>query len=132
MAFDQSTADRICALVAEGYSVRKAGRESGVPAPTFLLWCSERKELAERYARAREMGNDAEFEELQELQDLAPQVGPSGAIDPGWVAWKRLQVDTRKWALSKKAPKKYGDKIETTHEMGDSVSKIVREIVRAG
>ena len=40
-------------------------------------------------------------------------------------------VDARKWAAGKLRPKVYGEKIETTHEVGESVTKIVREIVRA-
>ena len=35
----------------------------------------------------------------------------SGATDSGAVQKQRLQVDTRKWLLSKLAPKRYGDKI---------------------
>lgn len=130
--YTQEKAAAVCALVAEGQSLRKACEVEGIKAPTFLLWCSERELLAEQYTRARALGNDAEFEALSALQDMEPQLSPSGSVDTGWVAWKRLQIDTKKWELSKKAPKKYGDKIETTHELGESVSKIVREIVRAG
>ena len=36
----------------------------------------------------------------------------SGATDSGAVADKKVQIDTRKWLLSKLAPKKYGDKLE--------------------
>jgi hypothetical protein len=130
--FTQDKANAVCALVAEGQSLRKACEAESIKAPTFLLWCSERESLAEQYARARALGNDAEFEALSELQDMAPQLGPSGSVDAGWVAWKRLQIDTKKWELSKKAPKKYGEKIEATHEAGESIQRIVREIVRAG
>jgi hypothetical protein len=34
-----------------------------------------------------------------------------GATDSGAVQKQRLQVDTRKWLLSKIAPRKYGDKV---------------------
>ena len=36
-------------------------------------------------------------------------------VDIGWVAWKRVQIDTMKWLLSKRNPKKYGDKIGLEH-----------------
>lgn len=131
--FDQAKADAICARIAEGASLRKACQEIGNPpsAAGFLLWCSKNSALAEQYARARATGTEIEFEELDDLQSQEPQRDTFGKIDPAWVAWRRLQVDTKKWALSKKAPRKYGEKIETTHEVGDSVKEIVRTIVRA-
>ena len=39
----------------------------------------------------------------------APERTDKG-IDPAWVNLKRLQVDTIKWALSKRNPKKYADR----------------------
>jgi hypothetical protein len=35
-----------------------------------------------------------------------------GKVDNAMVQKQRLRVDTRKWLLSKLAPKKYGDKLE--------------------
>lgn len=113
--YSEELATRICSSVAEGKSLRSSARETGLTAPTFLRWCDERHDLAERYARARSLGADVEFEALADLHDEEPKRGPSGGVDAGWVAWKRLQIDTAKWALSKKAPKRYGDKMETTH-----------------
>jgi len=115
-------AAKVCELVAEGQSLRAACEAVGVKNPTFLLWCDKDAALAEQYARAREKGIDAEFERLQEAVEEPPERGPSGGVDAGWVAWKRLQVDTKKWALSKKAPKKYGDKLDIEHKGGLSVS----------
>jgi hypothetical protein len=129
--YSQELAAAICARVSEGESLRKACQENGTTHTSFLRWCNESAELANQYARARTVGTDAEFERLDDLQEELPERNQYGAVDTGWVAWKRLQIDTKKWALSKKAPKKYGEKIETTHEVGDSVKKIVREIVRA-
>lgn len=130
--FTQEKADAICSRVAEGASLRKACEENSISHTAFLLWCRTRTELANQYAQARTVGTEAEFEALAELQEELPERGPSGTVDPGWVAWKRLQIDTRKWELSKKAPKKYGEKLETTVEAGESIQRIVREIVRAG
>ena len=127
--FTQEKANAICALVAEGKSLREAARAEGLSHTAFLLWCNERPELANQYARARATGTDAEFEELEALQAEEPRLNASGSVDPGWVAWKRLQVDTKKWALSKKAPKKYGEKLETTHEVGESIREITRKII---
>lgn len=114
MAYSKELADAICARLAEGESLRKACKntEGGPAVSTFLLWCSNDAALAEQYARARATGTDAEFEELADLEEMQPERDDKGKIDPGFVAWKKLQIDTKKWALSKKAPRKYGEKLE--------------------
>ena len=115
MAFNQATADLICERLAGGESLRSICRDDGMPAhPTVLLWARENPEFADQYARAREIGDDHEFEGLQDLADEEPERGPTGAVDSGWVAWQKNRIDVRKWSLARKRPKKYGDKIETT------------------
>jgi hypothetical protein len=117
--FTQEKADAVCALVAEGESLRKACESVGMKHPTFLLWCDQNQALADQYTRARSVGADIEFEGLQELADEPPEKTASGSVDAGWVAWQRNRIDVRKWSLSKKAPKKYGDKVDLTHSGGD-------------
>ena len=36
-------------------------------------------------------------------------------IDPGFEAWRKTEIDARKWLASKILPKVYGDKIELNH-----------------
>jgi hypothetical protein len=57
----------------------------------------------------------------------------SGATDSGAVAKQRLQVDTRKWMLSKLAPRKYGDRLELAGDPKNpiTVARIERVIVNA-
>lgn len=129
---DEAKAAEICALMEGGESLSGACREIGVKRQTFLLWVKNDPALADTYARARETCIDVRFEVLQGTKELKPERGPAGTVDPGWVAWQRLQVDTEKWALSKLAPRKYGEKIETTLEIGESVQKIVREVIDPG
>jgi hypothetical protein len=113
--FSQEIADAVCKRVGEGESLRAACEAEGTTHPTFLRWCLESKELADQYTRAREIGADVEFEGLQDLADEPPEKTASGSVDPGWVAWQRGRIDIRKWALSKKAPRKYGDKLDLNH-----------------
>lgn len=73
--------------------------------------------FCDQYARAREVGLDELAEEALEIADT-PQEGEETEDDGEKVKVKRgdmlghrkLQVDTRKWLLSKLAPKKYGEK----------------------
>ena len=81
---------------------------------TVLMWARDDAEFANQYARARDIGVDVEFDGLEELSDAKPERDDKGKVDPGWVQYQKLRIDTRKWTLARKAPKKYGDKLETT------------------
>ena len=113
-----------------GLSCFKACQAAGVPHNTFLRWVDDDPQLADRYAGARHNLIERMANDLLEISDSPVPTTDSGATDSGAVQDKRLRVDTRKWLLSKLAPKKYGDKIETTHQVGESITKIVREIVK--
>jgi hypothetical protein len=51
-------------------------------------------------------------DEVMELADAPVPTLDNGATDPGLVRQRQLQVDTRKWFLSKLAPKIYGDRLD--------------------
>ena len=109
-----TTAAQVLESIRRGDSLRAACREAGIGASTFLDWVGDDKELAEQYVRARETGADAEFERLLEMADAEPERTERG-VDSGWVQWQRMRVDTMKWALSKKAPRKYGERLDLKH-----------------
>ena len=50
-------------------------------------------------------------------------------VDQEHIGRSRLRIDTRKWAASKLAPKKYGDKLDLNHAGGLNV-KIGKEYRR--
>ena len=130
------TRQAILERLKEGLSLRKAAEANGVAAATVLGWVDADAAYSEQYARARALGYQLLADEILEISDDATgdvidtEHGPK--VDAERVARSKLRVDSRKWMLSKMLPKVYGDKIETTHELGESVTKIVREIVRAG
>ena len=128
--FTQEKADAICARLAEAESLRAICRDMGISHSLVLKWASENEAFRDQYTRAREYGAEADFDGLQDMADEQPERTASGSVDPGWIAWQRNRIDVRKWSLSKTLPKKYGEKVESTLELGDSVTKIVREIVR--
>ena len=64
-------------------------------------------------ARAREERADLLFEELFEIADKP-------CTNQVEVQQQRNRLDTRKWALSKLAPRKYGDRVE--HDVKSNVS----------
>jgi hypothetical protein len=66
----------------------------------------------------------------QEVLDLSDKEVPeTGDGRKDWQAIQKhkLQVDTRKWLLSKLAPRKYGEKLEVS---GDPANPLVQRIER--
>jgi hypothetical protein len=115
----------------KGLSAYKACLKVGVPQGTFNGWLNEDAALAEDYARAREELHEFIAAEIIAIADAPVPSNEKGGVDPGAIQKQRLQVDARKWLLSKLAPKKWGDKIEVS---GDSenplkIERIERVVV---
>jgi len=89
---------------------------------TVFLWLKDHPEFSEQYARAREAQADTLADEILEIADDASNdwMMKNDPDNPGWLANQehiqrsRLRVDSRKWYAGKVAPKKYGDRIDTT------------------
>lgn len=102
----------IDSMVGEGLSLRKASLMHGVSAQTVLRALDGDRALAEQYDRARAAVIERLADEVMELADAPVAKLDNGATDPGLVRQRQLQVDTRKWFLSKLAPKVYGDRLD--------------------
>ena len=119
--FTQETADRICARLVEGESLRSICRDDDMPtASTVFLWVRTRPEFSEQYAHAREMQADLQFDEIVEIcddgrNDWMERHGGSMALNKEAIQRSSLRVDTRKWRMSKMAPKKYADRLDVNH-----------------
>jgi hypothetical protein len=110
----------------DGLSAFKACQAAGVPQSTFSRWCDDDATLAESYARAREDLIERMATEIMEISDQDVGI-TDGKKDWAAVQKHKLQVDSRKWLLSKLAPKKYGDKLELS---GDNENPLVHKIER--
>jgi hypothetical protein len=115
-----------------GLSCFKACQAAGVPHSTFIGWVNVDQELADRYTRAREELIERMAQEVLELSDMDVGLQPDGKKDWAAVQKHKLQVDTRKWLLSKLAPKKFGDKLELTGDPDRplAIQKIERVVVK--
>lgn len=122
-------AERICSRIAEGYTVRQIARELDCTHGAIFHWVAEDSDFAHQYARAKLAQADRFADELIEISDHGGNdwlrrendAGePIEVPDHEHIQRSRLRVDTRKWLMSKFAPKKYGDKLELEHsgEMG--------------
>lgn len=77
----------------------------------------------DQYARARAVQSEHMAEEILAIADNGQNdwMERNGEDSPGWtlngehIQRSRLRVDSRKWLMSKLAPKKYGERV--TQEM---------------
>lgn len=121
----QRKIDAVLQGMRNGLSAFKACQAAGVAQSTFGMWVDADPALAADYARAREDLIERIASEIMELSDSDVGLQPDGKKDWAAVQKHRLQVDSRKWLLSKLAPKKYGDKI--TH-VGDEENPVKADI----
>ena len=108
--YTDELAAELCARIADGKSLRTVCSAPDMPGKsTVMRWlvAPEHQGFRDQYARAREAAADKMAEEALEIAD---GIGRKEAADHGVVARDRLRVDTRKWFVSKLAPKKYGDR----------------------
>ena len=123
--YNAKVASQICEQLAEGMTLRAICRQPGMPAEsTVRQWAShDREGFYAHYARARDIGLDAMADELMDICDNASNdwMEREGENSQGWILngehvnRSRLRVDTRKWYLSKLAPKRYGDRKHLEH-----------------
>lgn len=123
--------DEICSRLAEGEPLRSICRSEGMPSWQIIYgWMDDIPELADRIARAREVGCDAIACEALKIADT-PIIGESLTVDDkgqkvvreDMLGHRKLQVDTRLKLLAKWSPQKYGDKqaVELTGANGGPV-----------
>lgn len=124
--------NKICELIMSGKSMVEITKMEDMPGQTQVYkWLNEHKDFAEKYTRAREIQADVYFDQIIEIADCTTEddiFNEQGnrVANSEWINRSRLRVDARKWAASKLAPKKYGDKIEVDNkgEVGLTVSII--------
>jgi len=106
--YSSELAAEILARLEAGESLRSICKDVHMPDESNVRrWARENVEgFAEPYARARDLGLDAMTDRLLEIADDARQTDDQTAVQRS-----RLMVDTRKWILSKLAPKRYGDRL---------------------
>lgn len=114
--YNEEIAREVCLRMADGESLRKICSDASMPdKSTVLRWVARHESFRDQYAQARELSQEAVAEEYFDLLDETPPMKPDGTFDAAAVAWYKNRADARKWYLSKIAPRKYGDKIQTEH-----------------
>ncbi len=129
-----AAADFIIQRITDGESVRKICADEGMPSQSmFYRWLAdpENADLREKYARAKEAQMERFADEIIEISDDTSKDTHVTVYEDGnertspnteWISRSRLRVDSRKWLMSKLAPKKYGDKLEAEVKGGITVT----------
>ena len=110
----EQLAELVPEYMANGMSMRQSCIKAGLTAQTFLRAVDDSPALAERYAQARGALLDAMVDQILTLADAPVPTLDNGATDPGMVRQRQLQIDARRWVLSKLAPSKYGDRLDVS------------------
>ena len=118
-SYTEQMANLICIRLAEGESLNKICKDEGMPdKATVFRWLASDASFCDKYARARELQAETQFDELIDIVDQPPELsyvtGKDGELievkfDSSYVQWMKLRVDTRKWTAARMAPKKYGE-----------------------
>lgn len=103
--------DEIFFRISEGESLLKICKSSHMPPySTLYRTISNDAELREKFILAKDVGLEKHADEIREICDEDIAYNDHAAVQK-----QRLRIDTRKWLLSKLAPKKFGDKVDVNH-----------------
>ena len=118
-SYTEQMANLICIRLAEGESLNKICKDEGMPdKATVFRWLATDASFCDKYARARELQAETQFDELIDIVDQPPELSyvtdKNGELvevkfDSSYVQWMKLRVDTRKWTAARMAPKKYAE-----------------------
>lgn len=122
--FSQEIFDLILERIMCGESVNAICADAGMPSRnSFYRWVLKDDELRDKFDSALNARSHAMAEDLLAIADEPVGSLESGATDTGAVNKQRLQVDTRKWLMSKMTPKKYGDRVDHVSSDGSMSQK---------
>ena len=123
MTYTPQLADEICERISLGQSLVSICKDQHIPGmATIFRWLERDLDgFVERYTRAREVQAETLLDELVGIADGASETD---------VRSTQLRVDTRKWAIAKLAPRKYGERLSVDVEVRISVNQAL-EAARA-
>ncbi|MBZ7920545.1 terminase small subunit protein [Ensifer adhaerens] len=117
----EPTREAILEKLSIGKSLREICSAKGMPSEgTVRGWAVQDVAFATQYARAREVGMEALGDEILQIADsqegdIIKTEDGREIVNHDAIQRAKLRVDTRKWLMSKIAPKKYGDRLDLNH-----------------
>lgn len=123
VVYSVETLDEICKIIEtsdKGLSTILQ-RDDFPSVSEFMRWLQDdsKPEVREYYARAKRIQMELFGDQIIQIADDSSNdtiITENGVVENHeFVNRSKLRIDTRKWLMSKLAPKKYGDKIQTEH-----------------
>lgn len=132
--FTQALADKLCAELAQGKSMRTVTKSTTMPhMATIFRWLRIHDDFCEQYTRAKEESADALTDEMLDIADNATndymeELGKDGQskgyqLNGDHVRRSTLRIETRKWLASKLKPKRYGNNVSVAVKESKEFSK---------
>jgi hypothetical protein len=109
--------DEVCRRIADGATVREFAAQGGMPGKSTIFAELRRDpEFADAYAKARELQLESWEDELVAIaddvsRDVMKRPDGGEAFDHEHIARSKLRVNTRQWIMSKRLPRRYGDRV---------------------
>ena len=137
----------ICGWVRQGYTLRQIAELPNMPAKsTIIEWLGKHEAFSDQYARAHELQALVMEDEIREIaedgrNDWMEREAKDGTVElvpnEELISRRRLRIDTMKWLMEKKAPKRFGRQLAVTGKAGGPVQvehlgSILEEIDGAG
>ena len=130
-------AETILEQLQDGMSLRDICDQEGMPSRGAVQWwvTNDHEGFASRYARARDTG-------LALLEDDLLSIADDGRNDTYTVDGEertnhdvvnrsKLRLDARKWLLSKRMPKVFGDRLDLNHSGEVAISTVPDDQLKA-
>lgn len=98
---------------------------------TVYRWRYSHPEFCANYVRAKQQQAEFLAESIDSIaleKHFYIDADGNQRIDSGFVADKRLRIDTRKWIASKLLPKVYGDKVQTETKVTITYEDALKEL----
>jgi len=90
-------------LLSEGLAFYDAADKVGLDKGIFYRLCAKDAAFDELVTRARAIGQDASVDDCRQLADQADETNYNAI---------KLKIWERQWTAARRAPRKYGDKIQ--------------------
>lgn len=111
--YSRTIADRLLAAIEDGASLRSACEVAGIPRRSVRCWVERYPAFARSYHAACALRIEVIADEICDLAAQAQEIAATAEDKKANAAVNalRVQIDSKKWLLSKLAPEKYGDRL---------------------
>lgn len=125
--------EKVLDLMHQGRSTTSACEEVKLSWRVFVDWAERDDSNAQRYASARARLLERMAEEIHQIANTPVEgettvVKADGGVEVkrgDMIEHRRLQIDARKWLLSKLMPQKYGERQQIDHNLTDSTAAVL-------